>query len=210
MTAPDPAALIAAETGLRPVPLVPEIRIRTARDLVATWEATGAKPPPFWAFPWAGGQALSRHLLDREPAAGRDVLDLGAGSGLVAIAAALSGARSVIAAEVDPLARAALLLNARDNGVEIALAEGDVMSRDPPRVGLVVAGDLFYERDLAERVLAWLAAARAQGSDVLVGDPGRTHFPAARFERLAEYEVPVSRQIEDGDIKRAAVWRLNG
>lgn len=205
---PDAARLIAETTRIEPVPLVPEIRIATTRDLIGTWEASNATPPPFWAFPWIGGQALARHLLDGGAVSGWSVLDLGAGSGLVAIAAALSGAKHVIAAEIDPVARQALALNAAENGVLIDIAESDVMRRDPPMVDTLLIGDLFYERDLAGRVLAFARAARAQGADVLVGDPGRTHFPRAEFEMVAEYAVPVSREIEDADVKTGWVWRL--
>ena len=192
-------------------------------------------PPPFWAFPWAGGQALARYLLD-EPGRvrGQVVLDLASGSGLVAIAAAVAGAASVIPSETDPLAVAAIALNAGVNRVQLEPTLGDLLSGpDPGRwvagdpglgelgpgdpgpgsgpaaaAGVVLAGDAFYDRDMAARLLPFLERARQGGALVLVGDPGRAYLPRDRFTQVAAYDVPVERVIEDADVKPSTVWRL--
>lgn len=165
-------------------------------------------PPPFWAFAWAGGQALARYILDHPRwIAGKDVLDLGAGSGLAGIAALKAGARSVLAADLDAMAIAAIGLNADANNVVIATTPADILDRDPPPCGVLLIGDLFYERELAARVLAFAAAAKSSGTLVLAGDPGRSYFPRHAFEPLEEYRVPVTRDLEDMDIKRTSVWR---
>ncbi len=208
------------------MPLVPEIRLHIAADAFELWQRTeqradrGQLPPPFWGFPWAGGQALARYLLD-EPGTvrGRAVLDIASGSGLVAIAAALAGAAAVTASDIDPLAAAAIELNSAANGVRLAAVVGDVLlqagaaAADEPAGGprkaeVVLAGDAFYERTLAGRLLPLLDRARAGGALVLVGDPGRAYLPRERFEQAARYRVPVSRVLEDADVKDAAVWRL--
>jgi predicted nicotinamide N-methyase len=211
------AEFIAANTRLLPVPLVPEIRLHLAEESLAIWRQTEEElgrmnvPPPWWAFAWAGGQALARYVLDN-PAqcAGRSVLDLGAGSGLAGIAARKAGAAQVRAADTDPFALAAIALNAAANAVAIEATGEDLLAAPPAPFDLVLVGDLFYERALAERVLAFLEAARGQGSAVLVGDPRRSYFPKERFATVAEYSVPVTRDLEDMEIKRTAVWRLAG
>src|SRR6202035_4557189 len=163
----------------------------------------------FWAFPWAGGQALARYLLDHPTcAAGRAVLDLAAGSGLVAIAAAKAGAAAVTASETDPLAFTAIELNCAANGVTLEATVGDVLDGGASGTDLVLAGDAFYERPMAERLLPYLERARASGAVVLVGDPGRAYLPRDRFEAVASYDVPVSRVMEDADVKRTTAWRL--
>jgi predicted nicotinamide N-methyase len=194
---------------------VPEIMLHLARDIFDLWESTeqharhAQLPPPFWAFPWAGGQALARYLLDHPGhAAGRAVLDLAAGSGLVAIAAAKAGAAAVTASETDPLAFTAIELNSQANGVTLEITLGDVLGGSAPAADLVLVGDAFYERPLAERLLPYLERARAAGALVLVGDPGRTYLPRDRFEAVATYDVPVSRALEDADVKPTTVWRL--
>jgi predicted nicotinamide N-methyase len=208
-------AFIAAETVLQSPPLVPEIRLHLASDSLAIWRKTeeelGAMnvPPPFWAFAWAGGQALGRYLMDQPSlAAGKSVLDLGAGSGLTAVAAAQIGARTVLAADIDPLSIAAIELNAAANGVAVATTNANLLAEPPPAVDLLLVGDLFYERPLAERVLDWITAARANGAQVLIGDPQRSYFPVGRFLERARYRVPVSRDLEDAEIKNTAVWEL--
>lgn len=211
----DPANFIRANTRLLPVPLVPEIRLHLAEESLPIWQQTEEQlgemnvPPPYWAFAWAGGQALARYLLDH-PAlvAGRVVLDLGAGAGLASIAAMRAGAARTLAADIDALALTAIALNAEVNAVTIERAGDDLLAAPPPACDLLLVGDLFYERPLAERVLAFVEAARAQGADVLVGDPRRSYFPADRFRQVAEYAVPVTRELEDAEIKRTAVWRL--
>jgi predicted nicotinamide N-methyase len=211
----DPSAFIRAHTKLLPVALVPEIRLHLADAALPLWQKTeeelaGAHvPPPYWAFAWAGGQALARYLLDHAGVvAARRVLDVGAGGGLVAIAALKAGAAHVLAADIDALALAAIDLNGSANGFRVATTAMDVLTSPPPSCDLVLVGDLFYERSLAARVLKFLQAARAKGPDVLVGDPRRSYFPNDRFRQVAEYAVPVSRELEDAEIKHTAVWRL--
>jgi predicted nicotinamide N-methyase len=167
-------------------------------------------PPPYWAFAWAGGQALARYLLDNPGLVDdRCVLDLGSGSGLVAIAAAKAGARRALAADIDAFAVAAIELNAAANGVALETTADDLLATPVAGFDVVLIGDLFYERPLAERVLSFAGAAVAQGALVLSGDPRRSYFPADRFHILAEYSVPVTRELEDSEIKHTAVWQLN-
>jgi predicted nicotinamide N-methyase len=206
---------IRAHTSVLAPPLVPEVRLHLAHEAVPIWKKTEEElgalglPPPFWAFAWAGGQALARHVLDRpEIIRRRSVLDVATGSGLVAIAAARAGAGSVIASDIDRFAVAAARLNAELNGVVITVTGDDLLEKDPPEADVVLVGDLFYERELAARALAFLEAARARGSEVLIGDPGRSYLPREKLERLDEFMVPVTRELEDAEIKRTAVWRL--
>jgi predicted nicotinamide N-methyase len=210
-----PAAFIRRHTRLARPPLVPEVTLHLARDVFELWEKTEQDasavqlPPPFWAFPWAGGQALARYVLDHpEDLVGRTVLDLAAGSGLVAIAAAKAGAATVTPSETDPLAFAAIELNSVANSVTLEVTLGDILGGTATGNDLVLVGDAFYERPMAERVLPFLERARAAGADVLVGDPGRAYLPRDHFEEVACYDVPVSRVLEDADVKRTTVWRL--
>jgi len=209
------AQFIQANTRLLAVPLVPEIRLHLAEESLPIWQKTEEElgrsnvPPPWWAFAWAGGQALARHVLDNPTVvAGRSVLDLGAGSGLAGIAAMKAGAGRALAADTDPFALPAIALNAAANAVALEATAHDLLAAKPARFDVVLVGDLFYERPLAERVFAFLEAARGQGADVLVGDPRRSYFPKERFRQVAEYSVPVTRDLEDVEIKRTAVWRL--
>ena len=208
----DPAAFILAETRLQPVPHAPEILLHVADEATALWARTEEElgavglPPPFWAFAWAGGQALARYVLDRPGTVrGRTVLDFASGSGLVAIAAARAGAGRVEASDIDAFAVAAIRLNARANGVAVEPVAEDLIGTDRGW-DAVLAGDICYERDLAARVVAWLEALARRGALVLVGDPGRSYLPWERLEALATYEVPVTRTLEDADIKRTSVW----
>jgi predicted nicotinamide N-methyase len=206
---------VLANTKLLAVPLVPEICLHLAEESLPIWENSEREleasniPPPYWAFAWAGGQALARYILDHASlVAGRHVLDLGSGSGLAAIAAAKARAASVAAAEIDALAVAAITLNAIANGVTIMTIERDLLAAAQGSAEVLLVGDLFYERALAERTLAYCEQARARRALVLVGDPQRSYFPRDRFQPLAEYSVPVTRELEDAEIKRTAVWRL--
>jgi predicted nicotinamide N-methyase len=209
------AHFVRSNTRLLEVPLAPEIRLHLAAESLPIWQRSEEElgrigvPPPWWAFAWAGGQALARHLLDH-PAlvAGCRVLDLGAGSGLAGIAAMKAGAGHVLAADIDPYALAAVALNAEANGVAVETTDADVLSAWPAGFDVVLIGDLFYERPLAERVLAFVEAAHAEGAAALVGDPRRSHFPFDRFVEVAQYSVPVTRDLEDAEIKRSSVWRL--
>jgi len=211
--APD---FIAANTRLQTVPHAPEISLWLADEITPLWRLTeeelGAMglPPPFWAFAWAGGQALARWLLDH-PAevAGKRVIDLATGSGLVAVAAMKAGAASVLAADIDPFCAAAVAANAQSNGVEIAFTEANLLDAPPPSADLICAGDVFYEKPMADAVLAWLKQAQANGTRVIVGDPGRTYFPRSGLTLLAEYTVPTTRELEDQEVKRSRVWSLD-
>jgi predicted nicotinamide N-methyase len=210
----DPIAFIRAETRLRPVPHAPEIRLHVADEATDLWQKTEEElgtlglPPPFWAFAWAGGQALARYILDHpETVRGRTVLDFASGSGLVAIAAAKAGAGEVSACDIDPFALAAIGLNAEANGVAIGALQADLVGQDHGW-DTVLAGDICYERDTAERVVAWLQTLGRRGATVLIGDPGRSYLPKDALEALKTYEVPVTRSLEDAEIKRSSVWRF--
>ncbi|GAA2262995.1 MULTISPECIES: class I SAM-dependent methyltransferase [Kitasatospora] len=210
-------AFVLEQTSLGPVPFVPEIRLHQAEEAIELWERTEAAkgeaglPPPFWAFAWAGGVAVARYVLDHpEAVAGTRVLDVAAGSGVVAIAAALSGATSVRAAEIDDYAVAAVALNAEANGVTVTAECADLLDGDGAGADVVLAGDVFYERAMAARFLPFLERAHARGALVLVGDPGRAYLPRERFRALAAYEVPVMADLEDRAVKRTTVWRLDG
>jgi predicted nicotinamide N-methyase len=210
------AAFVLAHATLREVPLVPEIRLHLADDAISVWEASerhagpAELPPPFWAFAWPGGQALARHLLDHpELVAGRSVLDLGSGSGITAIAAALAGAASVLASEVDPVAVTAIGMNAAVNGTRIAVT-GDVLGGSGEGAEVILAADVWYERDLADRALALLCRARELGSQVIVGDIGRAFLPRTMLTDVAAYDVQVQADIEDADVKRALILTLSG
>ena len=215
MTPPaDRIAFIRANTRLSAPRLIPEILLHQADTMLPLWRATEPDlealglPPPYWAFAWAGGQAVARYLLDRpETVAGKTVLDFGAGSGLGAIAAAKAGAQRVIAAEIDDFARDAILLNATANGVSIVIESGDLVGRDEPAWQVVIAGDVCYEQPMAGRVEAWLKTLARQAL-VLIGDPQRSYFPAEGLERLASYAVPTTTEIEDSDLRNASVWRF--
>ncbi len=212
----DWPTFIRANTMLLAPPLVPEIRLHLAEESLPIWRRTEEElgemnvPPPYWAFAWAGGQALARYLIDTPTVvAGNRVLDLGTGSGLTAIAAMQAGAQSVLAADIDAVALAATLLNAEVNAVVVAVTAENLLAAPPaPEFDVILVGDLFYERQLAEQVLAFIEAAAANGAAVLIGDPGRSYFPRGRFVQVAEHRVPVTRELEDAEIKRTAVWRL--
>jgi predicted nicotinamide N-methyase len=211
----DGPAFIRAHTKLAPLALVPEIRLHLADAALPIWRKTERQlgeanvPPPYWAFAWPGGQALARYLLDNHQlVAGRRVLDVGSGAGVAAIAAMKAGAAHALAADIDALALAAIGLNGAANAVALATTSVDVLAAPPSGCDLVLVGDLFYERSLAARVLAFLERAGTDGLDALVGDPYRSYFPLHRFRRVAEYAAPVSRELEDTDVKRTAVWRL--
>lgn len=215
MSIPARREFILANTKLMPVPLVPEVRLHLAHEAVPLWQKTEEElgqmglPPPFWAFAWAGGQALARYVLDNpDVVRGKTVIDLASGSGLVGIAAIRAGARSVLAADIDHFALEAIRLNAESNAVEMAAVADDLLQAPAPAAGAILVGDLFYERDLAQRLLAWLLAAHQQGADVLIGDPGRSYLPRERLVAVASYRVPVTRDLEDAEIKNTSVWRL--
>jgi predicted nicotinamide N-methyase len=212
-----PVAFILRETRIERPPHCPEIALHLASDAVPLWQATEEEltakglPPPFWAFAWAGGQALARYVLDHpETVRGKSVLDFASGSGLVAIAALKAGASRAVASDLDPFAIAAIGLNAALNDVAVETLQEDVIGRADLGAEVFLVGDCAYERDLAERVFAWVQALEAGGADVLIGDPGRTYLPKARLEALATYQIPVTRALEDAEVKRTSVWRWRG
>jgi len=207
-----PARFVRETCQLAVVPQVAEIRLHLASDVLGLWQRTEdelgvGQPPPFWAFAWPGGQALARYVLDHaDLVAGRRVLDLGSGSGLVAIAAVMAGAAAVLASEIDGLAVAAIGLNARANGVPVPTVIGDVLDGDGEGAQVVLAGDVWYSRPLAERVLRFTERARARGASVLVGDIGRAFLPRDRFRVLEARDIPVIAELEDASVKRTMVW----
>ncbi|AHH97704.1 class I SAM-dependent methyltransferase [Kutzneria albida] len=208
----DPAEqFLRANTELTPTPLVPEVSLHLAVDIEALWQLTGGDEPPFWAFAWAGGQGVARYLLDSPSAvAGRSVFDLACGSGLVGIAASVAGAESVVCCDVDPLAGVAARVNAAANGVAVGVQVADVLD-GPVDAQVVVAGDVFYDRDMAERVWPFLARVAAGGAAVLVGDPSnRPYLPRRRCVAVAEYVVPVTRELEGVRELVTTVWRVVG
>ncbi|CAM5762169.1 class I SAM-dependent methyltransferase [Bosea minatitlanensis] len=213
---PARVAFIRAHTRLLPVPHAPEIGLHVAEEATELWQKTEEElaeiglPPPFWAFAWAGGQALARYLLDHpEVVAGRRVLDFASGSGLVAIAAMKAGAARVEACDIDAFAATAIGLNAAANGVAVTARLEDLVGRDEGWE-VICAGDVCYERAMAEAVIGWLGGLGRRGATVLIGDPGRSYLPKDRLEAVASYEVPVTRALEDAEIKRSSVWRLAG
>ncbi len=210
----DRAAFIRANTRLYAPRLVPEIGLYQADALVPLWRATEPDlavlglPPPYWAFAWAGGQALARYILDHpETVAGKTVLDFGSGSGLGAIAAAMAGAAHVIAAEIDAFGRTAIALNAAANDVMLEIVGADLVGHIDPGWQVVIAGDVCYEEPMAGQVVAWLRS-MADRALVLVGDPQRTYFPTDGLEFVARYTVETTIEIEDSDLRNAAVWRM--
>jgi predicted nicotinamide N-methyase len=198
---------VLANTASARVPLVPEIVLRLADEPFELWERTG-DALPYWAFAWAGGQALARYVLDHPRlVAGRRVLDLASGSGLVAIAAAVAGADSVTATDVDPLAMSAIDVNAQDNGVSVLARCADILDSDGGNAEVVLAGDVCYDRSMADRILPFLTRVAARGIPVIVGDPGRAHFPQADYTALATYPVPVTGALEADDTTPTTVWQ---
>lgn len=218
MSPPDLAALaelIRARTAPAPVPLVPELSLYQASEMTALWHATagaraGWDDTPFWAFPWAGGQALARHLLDHpERAAGRRVVDFATGSGLCALAALRAGASDALALDQDPFCAVAVPLNAALNGLALRFRGGDALDDPLPGCELLLAGDVFYERPLAERATRWFRALAARGVTVLAGDAGRTYAPRDGFTVVGEYAVPTTVAIEDAPVRAARVLALS-
>lgn len=199
---------------MRP-PLVPELILHLASEIVPIWRKTEEElaaegvPPPFWAFAWAGGQALARHVLDNPAIVrGLSVLDFASGSGLVAIASKKAGATSVVASEIDAFAISAIALNARVNEVEIDCVHEDLVGRDDGW-DIVLAGDICYERDMSERVFDWLRRLHTRGATVLIGDPKRNYLPKTGLVEVAVYDVQTTRELEDRDVRRTKVWRVS-
>ena len=205
--------MVRANTRLSSVALVPELRVHQASEPIGVWQRTERAAgrtgldPPFWAFAWAGGQALARYLLDHpEAVKDRRVIDIASGSGLVAIAAARAGAAAVTGYDIDPLAIAAIVLNAAANGVTVLAVQADILDADGPGADVILVADAFYERELARRVARFAERGQARGADVLVGDFGRAYLPRDRLAPLAAYDVPGLSALEDSDVKRTTVW----
>jgi predicted nicotinamide N-methyase len=211
----DPDLFVRRNTQITHPPLVPEIALHLATAMTPIWQATeeelarGAVPPPFWAFAWAGGQALARYLLDHpETVAGREVLDIGSGSGIVAIAAAKAGASRVVAAEIDHFAAAAIILNAQLNEVTVAVDTRDLLDRGPAGWGVALAGDICYEEPMSSRAMTLLRRIAARDRLALLGDPGRAYLPRSGLVELARYEVPTTRELEDREAREGVVWQV--
>ncbi len=207
-------AFILENTEILAPPHVPEIRLRLASEVHDLWQKTEAEleaigvPPPFWAFAWAGGQGLARYVLDHpDCVAGKRVVDFASGSGLVAIATAKAGAASVLAADIDAFSGVAVKLNAALNDVALGFTSQNLMETTPD-CDVLLAGDVFYDAQWAAALLPWFERLAARGITILVGDPGRAYCPKERLERLAEYQVPVTRVLEDSEVKRTTVWRF--
>ena len=218
MTAIDftsPEDFVQRNTRPNAPPLVPEIRLYSADEIVPIWQLTEQElsqsglPPPFWAFAWAGGQALARYVLDHpETVRGKRVLDFAAGSGIVGIAAAKAGAAHVSAADIDPFAAAACELNAQINDTLIHTVTSNLVGCKDQTWEVVLTGDICYEQPLARRVEAWLRQLATGGAIVLIGDPGRTYLPKQGVEKVATYKVLTTRELEDADVRNTSVWRV--
>jgi predicted nicotinamide N-methyase len=210
----DRTDFVRANTALVSPPLVPEIKLHLATEVVPLWQLTEEElaaqgiPPPYWAFAWAGGQALARYVLDHPNiVSGKSVLDFGSGSGLVAIAATKSGAERVMAADIDLFAQAAIKLNAASNAAIVSTTTADLIDSEG-NWRVILVGDMCYERPLAERLMGWLGDRAAHGARVLLGDPGRSYFPKGGVEKLATYRVQTTRDLEDREIRETGVYEL--
>jgi len=211
----DRRAFILENTRLQAPPHAPELRLYLADEVTPIWRLTEEAleemglPPPSWAFAWAGGQALARYVLDHpHVVAGKRVVDFATGSGIVAIAAMKAGAAEVLAADIDVFCGAAVALNAAANGVTVTFTDANLLEAPPPAADVFLAGDICYEQPMAGEVMGWLGEARAAGAEVLIGDPGRTYFPRSGLVKVAEYEVPTTRELEDFEVKKTSVWTL--
>ena len=214
---PDTArdTFIIGNTLLTRPPLIPELQLYLATEITPLWQATeetlatSGLPPPYWAFAWVGGQAVARHVLDHpEIVRGRRVLDFAAGCGLIALAAARAGAAAVTAVDIDPFARTAIRLNAAANGLTVAVSGENVVGQGPCGAEVILAGDVCYERPMAEAVIAWLRAEVAGGAMVILGDPGRSYLPRTGLTALARHLIPTVSDVEDTDVKSTTVWKL--
>jgi predicted nicotinamide N-methyase len=213
--AASPRAFVLRHTRLRPIPGLEEIRLHLADEVLPLWHAVQVETRdadaalPYWAFAWAGGLAIARHLRAHpEVVRGRRVFDLASGSGLCAIAAMRAGGSSVTGSDIDPFAAAVIGLNARANDCRVGVVPRDVLDAEPPDADVILAGDCWYEGRLAERVLPWLQRARSRGIEVLVGDPGRRYLPTRELVELATYDVRTTTELEDLDRKQGRVYTL--
>ena len=211
----DPVAFIRANTQLHEPPLIPEVKLWLASEIVPIWQMTEEElqenglPPPFWAFAWAGGQALSRYILDHpEVVRGKRVLDFGSGSGLIGIAAMKAGAASVLAADIDPFAAAAIRLNAEVNNVSLLETTDNLVGSTNRGWDVILIGDMCYERPLAESIEIWVRGLVAEGAEAFIGDPGRTYLPKSGLEKIISYAVMTTRELEDTDVRNTSVWKI--
>ena len=211
----DPVAFIRANTQLHEPPLIPEVKLWLASEIVPIWQMTEEElqenglPPPFWAFAWAGGQALSRYILDHpEVVRGKRVLDFGSGSGLIGIAAMKAGAASVLAADIDPFAAAAIRLNAEVNNVSLLETVDNLVGSANQGWDVILIGDMCYERPLAESIEIWVRGLVAEGTEAFIGDPGRTYLPKSGLEKIISYAVMTTRELEDTDVRNTSVWKI--
>ena len=218
LIAPTPAArraFIVENTRLQAPPHTPELVLHLADEITPIWRLTEEAlaqiglPPPFWAFAWAGGQGVARYVLDHpQIVAGKRVVDFATGSGLVAIAAMKAGAAHGLANDIDVFCEAAVALNCAANGVAVDFTGANLLDAPPPAADVILAGDICYEKPMAEQVMAWLGQARIAGALVLIGDPGRAYLPRTGLIQVAEYQVPTTRELEDLEVKRTRVWAL--
>lgn len=215
MSPSDPVAFVRANTLLHEPPLIPEIKLHLASEIVPIWQMTEEElersglPPPFWAFAWAGGQALARYILDHpEVVRGKRVLDFGSGSGLIAIAAMKAGADSVLAADIDPFAVASIGLNAEVNEVSVVMTSDNLVGAPNGGWDVILIGDMCYERPLAESIEIWVRSLIAGGAEAFIGDPGRTYLPKTGLQKLISYAVKTTRELEDTDVRNTSVWRV--
>ncbi len=211
----DPVDFIRTHTALHEPPLVPELRLHLATETDALWEmgeeglADAGVPPPFWAFAWAGGQALARYLLDHpDVVAGKSVLDFFTSDHPAILAALSAGAKSALAADIDDFACTAALLNAEANELALTVTTDDLIGQSGDW-DIILVGDMCYEQPLAGMIEAWLRTRRDAGSQVLIGDPGRTYLPKARLEKLISYAVKTARALEDTDVRNTSVWQFS-
>jgi predicted nicotinamide N-methyase len=211
----DPVAFIRANTEILPASIVPEIPLHLATEVTPLWQMTeerlrqGDLPPPFWAFAWPGGQGMARYILDNpELVRGKRVVDFAAGCGIASIAAMKAGAKSAIAVDIDPLALHAIQLNAGNNNVEVALCEGLDFTKPFTKADVILAGDICYEQAMSTALTRWLRLCIERDVLVLMADPGRAYVPQDGLTKLASYDVPVSRDLEDKDMRTVTVWRM--
>jgi predicted nicotinamide N-methyase len=203
-------------TSILSPPHVPEVQLHLADEAHDLWHRTedelqqSGLEPPFWAFAWAGGQGLARHVLDNSDCVrGKRVLDFATGSGMVAIAAMKAGAASVLAADIDPFTQDAVALNAALNSVTVSHTSENLIG-STGYWDVILAGDVFYDRQMAATIVPWFETLAASGTTILVGDPGRAYLPKERLSKLSEHQVEVTRILEDQDVRKTIVWKFVG
>lgn len=211
------AEFITEHTVVSSPPACPELRLHLASEVTPLWQATETwlernnLPPPYWAFPWVGGQALARYILDN-PAlvAGKSVLDFASGSGLVGIAAKMAGAADVLATDIDKMALAAIELNAKENNVAIDISDRDVLDEEDCPWDIIVAGDVCYEKPMAEKTFAWLRRCSKAGAKALMADPGRAYLPKTGLMRLSQITIACSLDLEDKTSRDVGIYQIVG